>query len=103
MASIPMLGITIGGGKTRKDPVKKRAKTGEAPMAFTGQQHGELPSYQPPTPAQRLREHAQESKIRATRNWVDGDIDTKKHNAIHKRANQVLTNRGPAVKLPRKW
>lgn len=89
--------------KARKDPDKKRAKTGEKPESETGQQHGELATYTEPTPAQRMKDHAKEAKINATRNWVEGHIDTKKHNAIHIRANRVLTNKGPKVKLPAKW
>jgi hypothetical protein len=87
----------------RKDPVKKRAKTGEKSLKETGQQHGELPTYVEPTPAQRMRDNAKEAKIRATDSWVHGHINTAEHNKIHVRANRVLTNKGPKVKLPAKW
>jgi hypothetical protein len=87
----------------RKDPEKKRAKTGEKPESETGQQHGEMPTYVEPTPAQRMKTHAKDAKVNATRDWVEGRIDTKKHNAIHIRANRVLTNKAPKVKLPAKW
>jgi hypothetical protein len=103
----PLLALFGSGVATkkakRKDPVKKRAKIGEQPETATGQQHGELSSYTPPTPMQRMKEHARDAKVYATRDWVEGRIDTKKHNAIHVRANRVLTNKAPKVKLPAKW
>lgn len=89
--------------KAKKDPEKKQAKTGEKSEKETGQQHGEMSTYKEPTPAQRMKDHAKEAKISATRNWIEGHIDTKKHNEIHGRANRVLTNKGPKVKLPAKW
>jgi hypothetical protein len=96
-------GVATKQKSNRKDPAKKRAKTGEKASSETGQQHGELSSYTPPTPAQRMKEHARDAKVFATRDWVEGRIDTKKHNAIHMRANRVLTNKAPKVKLPAKW
>ena len=47
-----------------------------------------------PTPAQRAMRSAVESKIRATSDWVDGHIDNKKHEDIHKRANKVISTGG---------
>ena len=108
MAGSPLLalfgsGVSSDKKKSRKDPEKKRAKTGEKSEKETGQQHGELPSYTPPTPAQQMKDHAKQAKVRATADWVEGRINTKKHNAIHIRANRVLTNKAPKVKLPAKW
>lgn len=47
-----------------------------------------------PTPESRIVERANDSKVRATADWVDGHIDSKKHDAIHKRADSVLKNKG---------
>lgn len=95
-----------GDKKTRKDPVKKRAKTGEKPVAETGQQHGALPTYKEPTPAQRMKEGAGHAKVRATMDWIDGRISTKAHTEAHRRANHVmrnaraLTGKNPSPKMP---
>ena len=81
-----------------KDPKAKRAKTGEKPKAMTGQQHGELPSFKEPTPAQRMKQVARDEKVHATRRWIAGELDNKKHAGIHERANRVLTGKVPAIK-----
>jgi|HubBroStandDraft_5_1064220.scaffolds.fasta_scaffold155377_3 hypothetical protein len=47
-----------------------------------------------PTHADRAVENAHDSKVRATADWVDGRIDSKKHGEIHKRADKVISCRG---------
>lgn len=47
-----------------------------------------------PSHAERAVRNAQESKVRATSDWVDGHIDNKKHTEIHKRADRVLATGG---------
>lgn len=47
-----------------------------------------------PSHAERAVESAHESKLRATANWVDGHIDSKKHAEIHKRADKVIACKG---------
>ena len=99
MASSPLISALLApqSPKRVRDPKLARAKTGEKAPAMTGQQHGELASYKEPTPAQRVKMHARDAKVSATRRWVDGDISTKAHAGIHARANRVLTNKGPKV------
>lgn len=80
---------------TPKGEDKKRAKPskGEKSVTEPHQQHGELPSYKEPTPVQRTKMHARDAKVSATRDWIDGRSTTKEHNAIHARANHVLTSK----------
>ena len=48
------------------------------------------PLVKEPTPHQRMKMHAKEEKIQATRKWVAGEITTKQHLGVHARANAVL-------------
>jgi hypothetical protein len=41
-------------------------------------------------PADKVMVSAHRAKMRATENWMDGHIDSKKHDDIHRRANMVL-------------
>lgn len=50
--------------------------------------------YKEPSPAERLVSRAHDSKVRATADWIDGNITSKKHAAIHARADKVLKARG---------
>lgn len=47
-----------------------------------------------PTPADRAVENAHHAKVGATDSWVRGDIDSKKHADIHKRADRVIACKG---------
>lgn len=47
-----------------------------------------------PSHAERTVARAHESKVRATGDWVDGHIDSKKHADIHKRADKVIACKG---------
>lgn len=47
-------------------------------------------AYKEPTPSQRIKTHAREEKIHATRRWVAGELSNKEHAGIHRRANEVL-------------
>lgn len=47
-----------------------------------------------PSPSQRMVERAHDSKVRATGDWVDGHITSKKHDAIHARADRVIKKKG---------
>ena len=80
---------------TPKAQDKKRAKPskGEKSVTEPAQQHGELASAKEPTPVQRTKMHARESKVRSTQDWIDGRIDTKQHNSVHSRANHVLSSK----------
>jgi hypothetical protein len=49
-----------------------------------------MPVPKEPTPHQRMKMHAREEKIHATRKWVAGEITTKQHMGVHARANAVL-------------
>jgi hypothetical protein len=88
--------------KAPKDPVQKRAKTGEN-EATGGQQHGELRDNSVPTHRQQLMEEARYQKRNATREWIAGRLSNKKHAGIHERANHVLTNQVPKTALPKGW
>jgi len=46
--------------------------------------------YKEPTPRQRIKTHAREEKIQATRKWVAGELSNKQHEGVHRRANEVL-------------
>ena len=48
------------------------------------------PIVKEPTPRQRMKMHAKEEKIHATRKWVAGEISTKQHDGVHARADAVL-------------
>lgn len=102
----PSLGKLIGPlfeSVTPKGQDKKRARKpktnattkGEKSVTEPAQQHGELASYQEPTPAARIKNHARDAKVRATQDWVEGRMKTEDHANVHKRANHVLTNRKP--------
>lgn len=47
-----------------------------------------------PTTESRTVERAHDSKVRATADWVDGHITSKKHDEIHKRADSVIKKKG---------
>jgi hypothetical protein len=99
------LGKTNAVKKAEKDPVKKRAKTGES-KATGGQQHGELRNNSVPTMpshAELTKDEARYAKRNATRQWIEGKLSNKKHAAVHERANRVLTNKVPKVALPKSW
>lgn len=42
------------------------------------------------SPKDRVVRDAHLAKVSATRDWLHGNIDSKKHDAIHKRANTIL-------------
>lgn len=44
-----------------------------------------------PSPKKDLIARAHSSKVIATHNWIEGRISQKEHEAIHKRANAVLS------------
>jgi hypothetical protein len=47
-----------------------------------------------PNRADIVMDNAHHSKVRATADWVDGHISSKKHAEIHKRADMVLKKKG---------
>ena len=107
MANIaPMLGAIMGRvtppdskGKKRQPKPKARGAgeqkvtRGEKSVVQSAQQHGELATGKAPTHVQMLRESAKSSMRNATRNWVDGHISGKEHDAIHARARSVLSGK----------
>ncbi len=46
--------------------------------------------YKPPSVSQRLVENAKDSKVHATRNWVEGRITSADHQLMHDRADHVI-------------
>jgi hypothetical protein len=46
------------------------------------------------SPMEKIQRDAHESKVRATRQWMDGDMTTEQHDEVHRRANAVLKHRG---------
>jgi hypothetical protein len=94
----PLIGALLQ-STTPKSEDKKRAKRsmGEKSVTEPHQQHGELANSKEPTPAQRIRRSAKDTKVRATQDWVDGRISTKEHKAVHARADHVLTNQKPSA------
>lgn len=46
--------------------------------------------YKEPTPKQRMKIHAREEKVQATRRWVAGELSDKEHAGVHRRANEVI-------------
>jgi hypothetical protein len=66
---------------------KKKAKAAKAmPIAAPA-----TPApYKEPSHAEMLKSDMNYSKRNATRNWVEGNISTAKHNQTHARANQVI-------------
>lgn len=50
------------------------------------------PKYKEPTGAMRIKEAAKSEKIHATRRWIAGEISTKQHSMIHKRAAHAIKN-----------
>ena len=80
--------------KRAAKPKKNRTTRGEDSVTEPHQQHGELASAgepKMPTDRQMTKEHARHAKRRATEDWISGHKTTKQHEAIHKRANHVLT------------
>ena len=55
-----------------------------APMAMSP-----MP-YKPPSVSKRLVEEAKETKVRATRNWVEGRLTSEDHQRMHDRADHVI-------------
>jgi hypothetical protein len=51
----------------------------------------------PKTAYKQLKEHATQEKMVATKHWISGHIDTKKHNEIHERANHILRKGGSVM------
>lgn len=107
---IPMLAALFGGEVDqkggRKNTIQEKVtkpKVKKAPQPKTSDGGGVGSDFSQPSPAERMKDHARDAKVSATRDWVEGRIDTKKHNAIHTRANRVLTNKGPKVKLKGNW
>lgn len=47
-----------------------------------------------PTTESRMVERAHDAKVSATDAWVRGEIDSKKHDAVHKRADTVIKKKG---------
>lgn len=47
-----------------------------------------------PSPAQKSVARAHDAKVSATDSWVRGEIDSKKHAEIHKRADKVIACKG---------
>lgn len=45
-----------------------------------------------PTPAMKAVKAAHEEKIHATRKWISGEMTTKKHDLVHKRADHLIRN-----------
>ena len=81
--------------KRARKPKPNKTTLGEHSVPEPHQQHGEQASDKEPTPLSRIKMHARDRKVRATQDWVDGHIDSKRHAAIHKRANHVLKGRDP--------
>jgi hypothetical protein len=82
---------------TPKSEDKKRAKKskGEKSVTEPEQQHGGLSNDKEPTPVQKMKGHAKDAMQNATRDWVEGRMSTKDHNAVHARAAHVLKNKHP--------
>lgn len=86
---------------TPKGQDRKRAKPskGEKSVTEPYQQHGELASSsappKPPTDRQRVREEAKYQKRNATESWIAGRMTTAEHQAVHARADHVLSGRHP--------
>jgi len=45
-------------------------------------------------PMDKVMRHAHQAKVRATRDWIEGSIDSGKHDEIHRRANSVIKTKG---------
>ena len=50
-------------------------------------------TYTPSTPAERMKDAANDAKVQATRQWVAGDITTSQHLATHARADKIIKGR----------
>lgn len=48
-----------------------------------------------PSDKQLIKDHARMQKRHATEDWVAGRMSTKAHNAVHARADHVLTGKHP--------
>jgi hypothetical protein len=46
------------------------------------------------TPESRMVERAHDAKVSATDRWVRGEMSSKAHDAVHKRADQVIKKKG---------
>lgn len=47
-----------------------------------------------PTTESRTVERAHDAKVSATDRWVRGEMTSKEHDAVHKRADQVIKKKG---------
>lgn len=88
--------------KARAKPRKSQTTKGEGSVVGRYNQMSELAgdavAPRPLSPKvvdrERIKNHARDAKVRATQDWIDGRLSTKKHANIHNRANHVLAG-GP--------
>ena len=101
MATSPMLVALLGAEKGAK--AVKNAKTLQAvPSAPAGAPAVPPALPKPPSHAKRLKDDMQYTKRRATERWVNGDINSKQHAAIHARADSVMREPQKFVKPAKK-
>ena len=109
MKSAPVLGITLmtppsQDRKRARKPKGSKTTLGEKSVPERYQQHSELSSTnlapKPLSPVKEYRErvknHARNAKVRATQDWIDGNMKTEDHERVHRRANHVLAGKGTA-------
>ena len=65
----------------------------KAAKGGTHTQVGELDDeMKEPSPAMKAVEAAHREKVEATRKWVSGEMTTRKHDMVHKRADHIIKN-----------
>lgn len=47
-----------------------------------------------PTTQDRMVSRAHDAKVDATDKWVRGEMESKEHEAVHKRADKVIKSKG---------
>jgi hypothetical protein len=78
--------------KAMLSPSYDSPKSGIASIAQNGKSKASMPPVE--SPREQVVRHAHAAKVRATRDWIDGNIDSKKHDQIHMRANKTLKSMG---------
>ncbi len=78
--------------KAMLSPSYDSPKSGIASIAQNSKSKASMPAAE--SPKEQVVRHAHVAKVRATRDWIDGHIGSKKHDQIHQRANKALKSMG---------
>ena len=84
---VPMLSLAINTGTAvdKQNDTAKDVPASKAPMTAAS-----MPTWKPPTHAERVQNAAKDELVNSFRDWVSGRIDTAKHKSNMKRAKEAM-------------